>query len=60
LAETEEATLWISMLPSAGTVKTLEELVLVALARGSNQDAAKTGAWEIRTADNTKPVARVS
>ena len=50
---------WIALAPSEETVPSLKDLGVLARGRYLNQDAAKTGEWEIRTADNKKRVARI-
>jgi hypothetical protein len=51
--------LWISMAPYEQTVKSLKEFAVLVAARNLNQDAARAGEWEIRTADNGKRIARL-
>ena len=53
------APLWIAMAPSEPTVRSLKELRVLAAVEGLNQEAGRSGEWEIRTADNTRRVARL-
>ena len=50
---------WISLLASAERVSALADLKVVAYAENLSPGAGKSGAWEIRTADNKRRVARL-
>jgi hypothetical protein len=54
-----EEPLWITLAPSEPTVKSLAALQVLADVRSLNQEAGRSGEWEIRTADNTRRVARL-
>jgi len=54
-----EEPLWITLAPSEPTVKSLRELQVLAKVRSLNQEAGRSGEWEIRTTDNTRRVARL-
>ncbi|MCX5676785.1 MAG: M56 family metallopeptidase, partial [Planctomycetota bacterium] len=52
-----EAPLWITLAPSEESVKSLKDLRVVAEVRNLDQEAGRSGEWEIRTADNTRRIA---
>ncbi|MCY2932103.1 MAG: M56 family metallopeptidase [Planctomycetota bacterium] len=52
--------LWITIAPSEETVPAVKDLAVLADGRNLNQDAAKAGEWEIRTADNGTRIARIA
>ena len=52
-----DAPLWITLAPSEESVKSLKDLRVVAEVRNLDQEAGRSGEWEIRTADNTRRIA---
>jgi beta-lactamase regulating signal transducer with metallopeptidase domain len=58
-ATVPDAPLWITLAPSEESVGSLKELEILADVWNLNQEAGRSGEWEIRTADNTRRMARL-